>query len=73
MLHTTGDYYVCQSCVDCNGTCRCEASEYYGIEEGALPWGGCNHFLSRRKWSVKDKKKKRKNKWPSLEEFEFGY
>jgi hypothetical protein len=72
MLHTTGDYYVCLSCIDCNGTCHCKASEYYGIEEGYLPWGGCNHFLSRRKWSVKDKKKKHKNKWPSLEEFEFG-
>lgn len=39
MIHTTGDYYVCKSCVDCNGFCHCKASEYYGIDIGALPWG----------------------------------
>lgn len=74
MIHTTGDYFVCLSCVDRQGTCQNKASEYYGIEEGALPWGGCTHFLSKRKWSVDNekKRKKRKKKWPSLAEFEFG-
>lgn len=73
MIHTTGDYYVCQSCVGCNGFCQCKASEYYGIDIGALPWGGCKHFLSKRKWSVPVKKKKRKKKWPTMAEFVFGY
>lgn len=74
MIHTTGDYYVCQSCVDCRGKCLCKQSEYYGVDSGVLPWGGCNHFLSKRKWSVDNekKRKKRKKKWPSLAEFEFG-
>lgn len=77
MIHSTGNYYVCLSCVDCQGTCQNKASEYYGVEEGALPWGGCKQFLSRRKWSVVDKqkkkRKKRKKKWPTLAEFEYGY
>lgn len=77
MIHSTGNYYVCLSRVDCQGTCKNKASEYYGMEEGALPWGGCRLFLSRRKWSMVDKQKKKrkkhKKKWPTMEEFEFGY
>ena len=74
MIHTTGDYYVCQSCVDCQrDICQCKASDYYGMELGDLPWNGCKHFLSRRKWSVKNEKKKRKKKYPTLAEFEYGY
>ena len=36
---------------------------------------GCRCYLSKRKWGVADrsgKTKKRKSKWPSMEEFEFG-
>ena len=39
----------------------------------AIPWNGCPCYLSQRKWGVHDKpKKKRRKKYPSLEEFEFG-
>lgn len=72
MMKSTGDYWVCLSCVDCNGKCLCKQSDYYGVAEEVLPWGGCNHFLSKRKWSV-PRKKKRKSKYPSLTEFEFGW
>lgn len=72
MLRTTGDYFVCPSCVSCMGTCQCEKSVYHGVDLDNLPWGGCEQFLSRRKWSV-PVKKKRKKKWPTMEEFEFGY
>ena len=38
-----------------------------------IPWEGCPCFLSQRKWGGHNKsKKKRRNKYPSLEEFEFG-
>lgn len=74
MIITSGDYWVCPSCVDFCDKCLCKQSEYYGVADGVLPWGGCNHFLSKRKWSVDNekKRKKRKKKWPSLAEFEFG-
>lgn len=74
MIKTSGDYWMCQSCVDCMGKCLCKQSEYYGVADEELPWGGCKHFLSKRKWSVdgEKKRKKRKKKWPSLAEFEFG-
>lgn len=75
MLHTTGDYFVCPTCVSCSGTCQCEKSVYHGLDLDNLPFGGCNQYLSRRKWSVsgEKKRKKRKKKWPTMEEFEFGY
>jgi len=37
-----------------------------------IPWEGCPCFLSQRKWGHDKPKKKRKKKYPSLEEFEFG-
>nr|DAM56877.1 MAG TPA: hypothetical protein [Caudoviricetes sp.] len=40
MLHTTGDYFVCSSCVSCSGTCQCEKSVYHGVDLDNLPWGG---------------------------------
>ena len=39
------------------------------MELGYLPWDGCKLYLSRRKWGGKTKRKK---KYPSMEEFEFG-
>ena len=73
MLYTD-NYFHCPSCVSCQGTCQCEKSLYYGVDLDYLPWGGCNQYLSRRKWSVDDekKRKKRKKKWPTMEEFEYG-
>ncbi|MCI7652766.1 MAG: hypothetical protein MSS51_00630 [Bacteroidales bacterium] len=66
MIHTTGNYYVCQSCVDCYGTCNNKSSLYYGMELGYLPWDGCKLYLSRRKHSIVDghgrTKRKRKPK-----------
>lgn len=72
MIHTTGNYYVCLSCIDCKGTCQCKQSEFYGVDFDNLPKNGCRHFLSRRKWAVPMKKKRRK-KWPTMAEFEYGY
>lgn len=73
MIHTTGDYYVCQSCVDCDGTCNNKSSLYYGMKLGDLPWDRCKLFLSHRKYSIVGRpKRKRKPKYPSISEFEFG-
>ena len=59
------DYYRCE--------CHCQKSVYCGMDIDKIPWNGCQCFLSQRKWGGCDKpKKKRKKKWPSLEEFEFG-
>lgn len=75
MIHTTGNYYVCQSCVDCYGTCNNKSSLYYGMELGHLPWDGCKLYLSRRKHSIVDghgrTKRKRRPKYPSISDFEF--
>ena len=66
----------CHSCVDgyrCE--CHCQKSVFFGMDLDNIPWDGCTCFLSRRKWDGYEfgrKKKKRKPKYPSLEEFEFG-
>lgn len=75
MIITKGENFLCTSCISCQGCCQCEKSLYYGIDLENLPWDGCNQYLSRRKWSVKNekKRKKRKKKWPTMEEFELGY
>lgn len=44
MMKSTGDYWVCLSCVDCNGKCLCKQSDYYGVAEEVLPWGGVQPF-----------------------------
>ena len=66
----------CTSCVDGYGdVCHNPKSEFYGAEIGYAPWDGCRCYLSIRKWGVADrsgKTKKRRKKWPSMEEFEFG-
>lgn len=65
----------CDSCVDAyNSECHCQKSVYYGMALEQIPWDGCPCFLSQRsKWSVHDKpKKKRRKKYPSMEEYEFG-
>lgn len=64
----------CDSCVDAyNSECHCQKSVYYGMALKQIPWDGCPCFLSQRKWSVHDKpKKKRRKKYPSMEEYEFG-
>ena len=63
----------CYSCVDgyrCE--CHCQKSVFFGVDLDHISWDGCTCFLSERKWSMCDKPKKRKPKYPSLEEFEFG-
>lgn len=70
-----GNFPKCESCVDSYcGKCNCQQSEFYGMGTEGIPWDGCRHFLSQRKWGGYDKpkKKRKKPKWPSLEEFEFG-
>jgi hypothetical protein len=64
----------CHSCVDgYRSECHCQKSVFFGMDLDNIPWEGCTCFLSQRKWSVCDKpKKKRKKKWPSMAEFEFG-
>lgn len=64
----------CDSCVDAySSECHCQKIVYYGMALEQIPWGGCPCFLSQRKWSVHDKpKKKRRKKYPSMEEYEFG-
>ena len=66
----------CYSCVDYyRDECHCTKSIYSGMSMPDVPWDGCTCFLLRRKWDGYDfgkKKKKRRKKWPSLEEFEFG-
>ena len=53
--------------------CHCQESVYFGMALEQIPWDGCPCFLSQRRWSVHDKlKKKRRKKYPSMEEFEFG-
>ena len=68
---TTGYQPKCTVCVDyyrCE--CHCQKSVYCGMDIDKIPWEGCQCFLSQRKWDKP--KKKRKPKWPSLAEFEFG-
>ena len=68
------DQHMCYSCVD-GYRCEfhCQKSVFFGMDLDHIPWEGCSCFLSQRKWGGCDKpKKKRKKKWPSLEEFEFG-
>lgn len=56
-----------------NSECHCQKSVYYGMALEQIPWDGCPCFLSQRKWSVHDKpKKKRRKKYPNMEEYEFG-
>ena len=63
----------CHSCVDSyRYECHCQKSVFFGVDLDHIPWDGCPCFLSERRWGVHDKQKKRKNKWPSLTEFEFG-
>ena len=64
----------CNSCVDgYRNECHCQKSIYCGMDLDRIPWEGCPCFLSQRKWGGHDKpKKKRRSKYPSLEEFEFG-
>lgn len=44
MIKTSGDYWMCQSCVDYMGKCLCKQSEYYGVADEELPWGGVSTF-----------------------------
>ena len=63
----------CSVCVDYyRGECHCQKSVYCGMDLEYIPWEGCLCFLSKRKWGCDRPKKKRKKKWPSLAEFEFG-
>lgn len=76
-IYKSRNYFVCQHCISASdGTCRCEQSNFYGMPLEQLPWEGCRCFLSERKWGWQDyrgkPKKKRKPKWPTMEEFEFG-
>ena len=63
----------CLFCVD-GYRCEChrQKSMYYWMDLDNIPWNGCTCFLSQRKWGYDKYKKKRKPKYPSLEEFEFG-
>lgn len=76
MLHTTGDWYVCGSCIDCQGgKCVCKQSDFCGMGLGYLPWNGCRCFPSKRRCGqdyIGRPKKKRNPKWTTMEEFEFG-
>ena len=68
----TGYEPKCIGCVDYyHDECHCSKSIYSGLSLSAIPWEGCQCFLSQRKWGEKPKKK-RKTKWPTMEEFEFG-
>lgn len=61
----------CVACVDYyRNECHCPKSIYCGTSLSHIPWEGCPYYLSQRKWDKP--KKKRKSKWPSMEEFEFG-
>ena len=64
----------CLSCVDgYRSECHCQKSVFFGVDLDHIPWDGCSCFLSEWKWGVQDKPKtKRRKKYPSLEEFEFG-
>ncbi len=64
----------CIGCVDYyRNECHCPKSIYCGMDLDRIPWEGCPCFLSRRKWGGHDKaKRKRKSKWPTMAEFEFG-
>ena len=70
----TGYKPKCIGCVDYyHDECHCAKSIYNGMSLSAIPWDGCPCYLSQHKWGVHDKpKKKRKKKYPSLKEFEFG-
>lgn len=71
---TTGYEPKCCSCVDYyNDECQCPKSIYSGMSIPAIPWEGCPCFISQRKLGGNDKqKRKRKSKWPTMAEFEFG-
>ena len=61
----------CIGCVDYyNDEYHCPKSIYCGTSLSQIPWNGCPCYLSQRKWDKP--KKKRKPKYPSMEEFEFG-
>ena len=63
----------CLSCVDYyRDECHCQKSVYCGMSMPNVPWEGCSCFLSQRKWGCDKPKKKRRKKWPSMKEFEFG-
>ena len=63
----------CNVCVDgYRSECHCQKSVFFGMDLDNIPWEGCTCFLSQRKWGYDKYKKKRKPKYPSLEEFEFG-
>ena len=70
----TGYEPKCIACVDYyHDECHCQKSIYCGTSLSHIPWEGCSCYLSQRKWGGHDKpKKKRKKKWMSMEEFEFG-
>lgn len=72
----TGFEPKCIGCVDYyHDECHCSKSIYSGLSLSAIPWEGCQCYLSKRKCGVADrsgKTKKRKPKYPSLEVFEFG-
>lgn len=71
---TTGYEPKCVGCVDYyNDECHCPKSIYCGTSLSHIPWSGCPCYLSQRKWGGHDKpKRKRKKKWPTMAEFEFG-
>ena len=69
----TGYQPKCIACVDgYRDECHCQKSVYCGMSISDIPWGGCPCFLSQHKWGHDKPKKKRRKKWPSMEEFEFG-
>ena len=64
----------CNVCVDgYRSECHCQKSVFFGMDLDNIPWEGCPCFLSQRKWGYDKYKKKRKKKYPSLEEFEFVF
>ena len=63
----------CHSCVDSyRDQCHCQKSVFFGMDLDNIPWDGCSCFLSERKWGYVEPKTRRRKKYPSLEEFEFG-
>lgn len=71
MKLTTYNEPKCYLCVDYyRDECHCPKSVYCGRSMPDVPWEGCQCFLSQRKWDKP--KKKRKPKWPTMAEFEFG-
>lgn len=47
----TGYEPKCIGCVDYyHDECHCSKSIYSGLSLSAIPWEGCQSYLSQRKW-----------------------